>query len=169
MSTYREDISSRVRQAQYEEEKAKQGFILDILIQENSVGRWVWKSGDLKQNFTIPWEIQATNTNPDNFLWEQGKTSVLVVLPGLYEVHMAFFSKKKPIVQLLVNGEVVLNVVSQPNYLTTSGHKTSLSKHNFNVTGLSVNDFLALPSKCRVSLSFQGEDTAEGFFELRKL
>jgi len=113
--------------------------------------------------------LQASNTNPDNFLWEQGKTSVLVVLPGLYEVHMAFFSKKKPIVQLLVNGEVVLNAVSQPNYLTTSGFKTSLSKHNCNVTGLCVNDFLALPSKCRVSFTYQGEASAEGFFDLRKL
>jgi len=56
---------------------------MDVLIQETSLGRWVWKSGELKQNFSIPWELQAANTNPDNFLWEQGKTSVLVVQAGL--------------------------------------------------------------------------------------
>ena len=38
-----------------------------------------------------------------------------------------------------------------------------------NVTGLSIADFLALPARAQVSLSYDGVDHAQGFFQLRKL
>lgn len=38
-----------------------------------------------------------------------------------------------------------------------------------NVTGLTAIDFIALPARARVSISFDGEKPAEGFFCLRKL
>ena len=38
-----------------------------------------------------------------------------------------------------------------------------------NVTGLTLLDFLALPPKAKVSLTFQGEDGGEGFLSLRKM
>jgi len=34
-----------------------QALINESLCTENIVGRWVWKSGDLKAGNTIPWEI----------------------------------------------------------------------------------------------------------------
>jgi hypothetical protein len=34
----------------------------------------------------VPWEVQAINTCPDNFIWEANKTSLVSVAPGLYEV-----------------------------------------------------------------------------------
>ena len=43
--------------------------------------------GELKAGGTVPWEIQLSNTLPDNFLWEKDKTSILTVAPGLYEVN----------------------------------------------------------------------------------
>ena len=63
-----------------------QALINESLCTENIVGRWAWKSGDLKSGSTVPWEIQLANTLPDNFLWEKDKTSILTVAPGLYEV-----------------------------------------------------------------------------------
>lgn len=90
LGSYREDISKRVKSIEYEDDKSKQGYILDVLIQETCIGRWVWKSGELKNNYAIPWELQAANTNPDNYLWEKEKTSVLVVQPGLYEISLGF-------------------------------------------------------------------------------
>ena len=39
---------------------------------------------------------------------------------------------------------------------------------NSNVTGLTHVDFIALPSKARVSMSYQGDDDAEAFMTLRK-
>lgn len=35
----------------------------------------------------------------------------MTVAPGLYELTMGFFNIKKPMVQLLVNGETVLSAV----------------------------------------------------------
>jgi len=73
----------------------------------------------------VPWEIQLTNTLPDNFLWEKDKGSILTVAPGLYEVNLSylcgtkkpqvtfgFFAKKKPTVQLMVNGEPIMSAVN---------------------------------------------------------
>jgi len=64
-----------------------QALINESLCTENILGRWAWKSGDLKSGSLVPWEIQLANTLPDNFLWEKDKTSILTVAPGLYEVH----------------------------------------------------------------------------------
>jgi len=66
ISWCKQEISARLPLQQYEEDKSKQGFILDVLTQENFVGRWVWKSGDIKQNQSVPWEFQTSNTAPDN-------------------------------------------------------------------------------------------------------
>lgn len=46
---------------------------------------------------------------------------------------------------------------------------SNLGKHSAgNVTGLTLLDFVALPARARLSLTFQGEH-GEGFFSLRKL
>lgn len=89
-----------------------QAIINESLCSENIVGRWTWKSGELKSGSTIPWESQVVNTLPDNFLWEKDKTSILTVAAGLYEISFGFFAKKKPTVQLLVNGEAIISAVN---------------------------------------------------------
>ena len=46
----------------------------------------------------------------------------------------------------------------------------NVGKHSAgNVTGLTMLDFIALPARARISLTFQGEGSGEGFFSLRKL
>ena len=40
----------------------------------------------------------------------QDSTTITTTAPGLYEVTFGFFTRKKPAVQLLVNGEPVVNV-----------------------------------------------------------
>lgn len=64
----------------------EQSLINESLCTENIAARWAWKSGDLKSGSMVPWEIQLSNTLPDNFLWEKDKTNILTVAPGLYEV-----------------------------------------------------------------------------------
>ena len=49
-------------------------------------------------------------TDPENFIWERDKVSIVTMAPGLYEVTFGFFVRKKPAIQLLVNGEPVLAV-----------------------------------------------------------
>ncbi len=37
------------------------------------VPRWLWKSSRTKAGHAVPWEVQAVNTDTDNFVWEEGK------------------------------------------------------------------------------------------------
>ena len=122
--------------------------------------------------YAVPWEMQSVNTCPENFLWDEDKTCILTVAPGLYEITFGFFSNKKPTVQLLVNGEAVLSAVNSSSYVIhhSSGKLKSLGKHSSgHVTGLTLVDFVALPARARISLSYSGENGAEGFLGLRKL
>ena len=82
-----------------------------------------------------------------------------------------FFTRKKPSVQLLVNGEPVLSAVNSASYAVhhSSGRLAAVGPHPAgNVTGLTLLDYLALPPKARVSISYQGEEGGEGFLGLRK-
>src|SRR4051812_12297063 len=116
-----------------------QAIINEHLCAENCLARWTWKSGQLKSNYAVPWEIQTVNTAPDNFLWEKEKTAVMVVTSGLYEINMGFYADKKPTVQLIVNGEPVLSAVNSSSYVVhhSSGRLKSMGKHTSgNITGI---------------------------------
>ena len=82
-------------------------------------------------------------------MWEKDKTSILTVAPGLYEVVFGFFAKKKPTVQLLVNGEPVLSAVNSASYVVhhSSGQLKNAPKHSAgNVTGKSERSLLRINS-----------------------
>lgn len=49
-------------------------------------------------------------------MWEKDRCAITTVAPGLYEVSFGFFTRKKPSVQLLVNGEPVLSAVNSASY-----------------------------------------------------
>lgn len=63
--------------------------------------------------------------------------------------------------------------VNKPQYVNDHGKENRISnpgKHSAgNVTGLTLLDFIALPARARLSLTFAGEGHGEGFFSLRKL
>mmetsp|Transcript_37162 Transcript_37162/g.94967 ORF Transcript_37162/g.94967 Transcript_37162/m.94967 type:complete len:591 (-) Transcript_37162:23-1795(-) len=139
---------------------------------ENAVGRWIWKSGRTKAGGTVPWNLQSVNTDADNMHWEKDKCSITVDVPGLYEVTFGFFSRRKPTVQLLVNGEPVLAAVNSASYVVhhSSGRLTSVGRHSAgNITGLTLIDFLALPPHAKLAITYNGEDPGEGFLSLKKL
>ncbi len=60
----------------------------------------------------VPWNVQNVNTLPDNYLWEKDKPNILVIAPGLYEITLGFYARKKPKVDILVNGEVIMAAVN---------------------------------------------------------
>lgn len=81
-------------------------------------------------------------------------------------------SSKKPAVQLLVNGEPVLSAVNSASYVIhhSSGRLTAVGPHTAgSVTGLTLIDFLALPPRAKITITYNGEEGAEGFLSLRKL
>jgi hypothetical protein len=96
----------------------------------------------------------------------------MTIAPGLYEIVFGFFAKKKPTVQLLVNGETCLSAVNSASYVIhhSSGKMKSNQKQGGgNITGLTMTDFILLPPKARLSISYSGEGEVEGFFGLKKL
>ena len=120
----------------------------------------------------MPWEIQSVNTAPDIFLWEKDKISIVTVAPGLYEIVLGFYSRKKPTIQILVNGEPIMSAVNSSSYVVhhSSGKLKPVSSHpNGNIAGLTLFDFIALPARARVSIGYNGEIHSEGFIGLRKL
>lgn len=149
-----------------------QALINDALCAENCVGRWLWKSGHVKNGYAVPWDVQLVNTAPDNFIWEKEKTNIVVVAAGLYEITIGFYADKKPTVQLLLNGEPILSAVNSASYVVhhSSGRLKNVGKHSSgNITGLTLIDFLCIPERSRLSISFSGEDGSEGFLGLKKL
>jgi hypothetical protein len=150
----------------------EQSIINESLCAEHSCARFIWKSGKTRTGHGVPWNVQSVNTNPQNFLWEKDKVNLVTVAPGLYEITFGFFCKKKPSVQLLINGEPVLSAINSASYVVhhSSGRLASVGKHPAgNVTGLTCIDFLALPPQARIAITYNGEEGAEGFVGLRKL
>ena len=141
-----------------------QAIINDALCTENCLARWLWKSGKVKNGYAIPWEVQAVNTAPDNFIWEKEKTFILCSSAGLYKVEIGFFSDKKPAVQILVNGEVVISSITNSNFVTR-GKKGV----NGNCSGVTLTDFVLLGDKSRISISYSGDEGAIGFLGLKKM
>ena len=80
------EVNIKVSQTEFKNAMTEQNDLTEVLIAENCVGRWIWKSGKARSGLSIPWEIQSTNTCPDNFIWEEGKSHIMTTAPGLYEV-----------------------------------------------------------------------------------
>ena len=160
-------ISTQTHTAHLNEQLA----LNSVFCSENTVARWIWRNGELSNGFGIPWEIQCINTAPDNFIWEPDVTNIVVVSPGLYEITFGFYCKKKPTVQLLVNGETILSAVNNASYVIhhSSGRLKNASSSSGTISGLTLIDFIALPPRAKVSLSYSGDRNCEGFLALRKL
>jgi hypothetical protein len=165
-------IDTRLTFRKFEDEMKKQDEINTTLSNETCLGRWIWESGKLKNSgLAVPWEVQAANTCVENFQWDASDTTFIVCQsPGLYEIQFGFFSTKRPTIQMLVNGEPVLSLlnVAKPDSKTTSlVYHTSKSGNQ--ISGLTHQDFLVLPSGARISFSFNGDTKTEGFLSIKKL
>lgn len=80
---------------------------------------------------------------------------------------------------MLVNGETILTCVNAASYVIhhSSGKLTNGGKQCMgNMTGLTLIDFIALPPRARITISYSGAASSgkerspvEGFLGLRKL
>ena len=90
------------------------------------------------------------NTLTENFLWEKDKPNILVVAPGFYEIKVAFFAKKKPKIDIMINGETVIGAINNTRYqyiyfkFSYVVHHSSgkLKDIKSSITGLSMFDFI---------------------------
>ena len=172
IKSIQKDMNTKVNSNDFSNAMDNQAIINDTLCNENNLGRWLWKSGKVKNNLSVPWEIQVINTSPDNFKWEKDKSVININEGGLYEINLGFYADKKPMVQILVNGEVVINAINSNSLAmqqSTGGKMKGIGKISFgNVTGLTLVDFIILPDKAKSSISYNGEEGI-GFLGLKKL
>ena len=155
-----QELDTKINVDELTEKLREQSCINEALCAENCVGRWLWKSGEIK-TASIPWEVQSINTCPENYIWEKDKTIILALTPGLYHIQYGVFSKKKCSLQLLVNGEIIISDANSQGKV--------FGKHSSgNIVGYTYSDFLSLPSRARISIAYTG-DSSEGFIGLKKL
>ena len=75
----------------------------------------------------------------------------------MYEITFGFFAKKKPNIQVLINGNPVLSAINNSSYVLhhSSGRLATIGEHpSGNVTGLTCIDFLALPPRARIAMTY---------------
>ncbi|KAJ3056066.1 hypothetical protein HK097_008194, partial [Rhizophlyctis rosea] len=140
-------------------------------------GQWVWRSGRLKFGSAIAWGLETVNTDPENLNWSGADSHLIrIATAGLYEISFAFFTKYKPSVQLVVNGESVLSAINSPTYVvhTSSGivKDGEGRMREGSVSGVSLVDFLALPAKSTLSIHYHAgkkQMPGHGFLGLRRL
>ena len=156
------ELRNKVSQEGYEELIHDQSIIKETLTNQTSLARWIWHSGTICPDNSIPWEEQSINTSTMNFLWESGKNFVLVIQEGIYEVCFGFFASRKPDIQLMVNYQPVIS--------TSNMSRKGVHQRSQNVrTGVSCSEFVVLPAKSRVSVTYAGELGGQGFLSLKKL
>jgi len=145
----------------------EQTFVNQNIFHEFVVGRWIWNSHHTKPGNLVPWNIEAINTQPGAFQWKTDSTKIVAVQAGLYEISYGFFTRTRPSIQLLLNGEPCL--IASHNTHQTSARASGVKHKSGNVTGHTLVEFLALPARGKLSFTFNGEGPTEGFMALRKL
>ncbi|KAJ3394540.1 hypothetical protein HDU92_006816 [Lobulomyces angularis] len=151
----------------------KQSLNLSKKFPLNRVGCWLWRSNTLKFGSVVPWNYESLNTDPENFRWQEDSSCIKIQEPGLYEIRFAFFTKQKPSIQLLVNGESILSAINSPSYVVHHGSGFVIAGDGKMVegcvSGLSLLDFLSLPARSTVSLIYTGKKNGHGFLSLKKV
>ncbi|KAF0701304.1 Aste57867_8233 [Aphanomyces stellatus] len=133
---------------------------------EMCVGRWIWKVGRPSDRHTVCWNVQVVNTNPDVFAWEKGADTITALVPGLYQLQASFFTDYAPTLQVLINGEPALVLGGEK----TSDARRHRRRHSAgNVTGITICEFLALPPRAAISVTYDIDERAQAFMTLRKL
>ena len=172
INNLKKEIGNKVNTNDFSNAMDNQAIINDTLCNENNIGRWLWKSGKIKNNLSVPWEIQIINTSPDNFIWEKDKTIININEGGLYEINIGFYADKKPMVQIMVNEEVIISAINSNSFVihqSSGGRMKGSGKTSFgNITGLTMVDFIILPDKAKLSITYTGEEGI-GFLGLKKL
>lgn len=56
------ELDTKASLEDYETHVNTQTEINQALCAENCVARWIWKSGELKNGFAVPWEVESINT-----------------------------------------------------------------------------------------------------------
>ena len=98
------------------------------------------------------------STDPDNFSWTADSPHIRIHDGGLYEISFAFFTKAKPSLQLIVNGESVLSAINSSSYVVHHGSGLVVSGEGIMEQGC-VSGLSLLVSIVVWNAKLQAEDT----------
>ena len=139
-----------------------QEVINNIYLTENATGIWKWVSSKLKNGY-IPLEVEYYNTMRDNFLWEEDRTSLMIVNKGVYNIKIVVFTNELNInITLVVNGENIINKNFDEN------NRDVIRQNNkINFRKIEIDEVISINDKVRVSILFSGKNTnAKGFMKI---
>jgi hypothetical protein len=156
-------IDSKLDFMEYQKYIDIQEVINNIYLTENSTGIWKWVSARLNNGY-IPLEIEYYNTMRDNYLWEEDRTSLMIINKGVYNVKIVIFTNDKDAkITLVVNGENIITkeVGSQkPDYKGPKNNKFSLQN-------VKIDEYLSINDKVRVSILFNGKsNNSRGYLKI---
>ena len=140
-----------------------QEVINNIYLTENSTGVWKWVSTKLNNGY-IPLEIEYYNTMRDNYLWEEDRTSLMIINKGVYNIKVIIFTNDLDIkITLVVNGE---NMVSKGVENSMKGEE--IPKNNkFALQSVKIDEYININDKVRISILFNGNNKrAKGYLKI---
>ena len=140
-----------------------QEVINNIYLIENSTGIWKWVSSKLNNGY-IPLEIEYYNTMRDNYLWEEDRTSLMIINKGVYNIKVVIFTNNNDIkITLVVNGEnMVSKEVEYPRI------RENIPKNNkFALQSVKIDEFLNINEKIRISILVSGNsNNCKGYLKI---
>lgn len=156
-------IDSKLDSVEYQKYIDIQEVINNIYLTENSTGIWKWVSNKLNNGY-IPLEIEYYNTMRDNYLWEEDRTSLMIINKGVYNIKIVIFTNDVDIkITLVVNGE---------NLVTKGVEKSPLmdgppKNNKFALQSVRIDEFISINDKIRVSILFNGKSTnSKGYLKI---
>ena len=140
-----------------------QEVINNIYLIENSTGIWKWVSSKLNNGY-IPLEIEYYNTMRDNYLWEEDRTSLMIINKGVYNIKVVIFTNNNDIkITLVVNGE---NMVSKDVEYPRIGESVP-KKNKFALQSVKIDEFLNINEKVRISIFVSGNsNNCKGYLKI---
>ena len=138
-----------------------QEIINNIYLTEKASGIWKWVSSKLKNGY-IPLEIEYYNTMRDNFLWEEDRTSLMIINKGVYNIKVVIFTDELDTkITLVINGENIAKKNIENN------RDNSLQNNKYTFNKIYIDEIIKINDKVRVSILFNGKNNnAIGFMKI---
>jgi hypothetical protein len=149
-----------------------QNNINSLLFNNNLIAKYIWNSTNLKNNF-IQWDKEVINNCKENIVLDnENNFQIIINLKGIYNIVLGIYSLNDPTIDVYVNGENIL-----------TKNKKDLIKHELNDNtyellnkdkiyfyyGLTLNEFLYLNEKSRLSILYNGDKNVSGFLSIKKI
>ena len=155
-------IDTKLDIIEYQKYNDIQEIINNIYLTENATGIWKWVSSKINNGY-IPLEIEYYNTMRDNFLWEEDRTSLMIINKGVYNIKIVVFTNELNVsVTLVVNGE---NLVTKNSEEKNRDNLVLNNKFNYNK--ICIEEDININDKVRVAILFKGKNSnAKGFMKI---